>query len=89
MLAGLSEDVVAIIPNGDEPASEGYQTLDELAEEGNRLYPEPLFDESFLDKDEAKTKVAVSIILSGEFSRRLSCLLPVVLQLLFWNHWKV
>jgi 4-coumarate--CoA ligase len=63
-LAGLSEDRVVVIPNRDEPAPEGYQTLDELADEGNRLYPEPFFNESFLAEDEAKTKIAVSVPLA-------------------------
>jgi 4-coumarate--CoA ligase len=66
-LAGLSEDSIVVIPNGDEPAPDGYQTLDELAEEGNRLYPEPLFNESFLAEDEARTKIAVRIILPKPF----------------------
>ena len=66
-LAGLSEDRIIIIPNGDEPAPEGYQTLDELAEEGNRLYPEPLFNESFLAEDEAKTKIAVCFLILVDF----------------------
>lgn len=67
-LAGLSEDRIVVIPNGDEPAPEGYQTLDDLAEEGTRLYPDPLFNESFLAEGEAKTKIAVSvIIIQAEF----------------------
>ena len=61
-LAGLSEDRIVIVSSDDEPSPEGYQTLDELAEEGNRLYPEPLFDESLLAEDEAKTKIAVSVL---------------------------
>jgi len=69
-LAGLSEDRIVVIPNGDEPAPEGFQTLDELAEEGTRLYPEPLFNESFLAEDEAKTKIAVCILLREEFRVR-------------------
>jgi len=64
-LAGLSEDRVVVIPNGDEPAPEGYQTLDELAEESSLLYPEPLFSESFLAEGEAKTKIAVSTLLAN------------------------
>jgi len=67
-LAGLSEDRIIIIPNGEEPAPEGYQTLDELAEEGNCLYPEPLFNESFLAEDEAKTRIAVSILTPMDFT---------------------
>ena len=59
-LAGLSEDRVIVIPSGDESAPEGYQTLDELAKESSCLYPEPLFEDSFLAEDEAKTKIAVS-----------------------------
>lgn len=66
-LAGLSEDRVVVIQNGDEPAQEGHQTLDELAEESSRLYPEPLFSESFLVEGEAKTKIAVSIPLANRF----------------------
>ena len=42
---------------------EGYQTLDELAEEGNHLCPVPLFNEPFLAEDEAKTKIAVRILI--------------------------
>ena len=66
-LAGLSKDRIVTIPNGDEPAPEGYQTLDELAEEGSCLYPEPLFGESFLAEDEARTKIAVSALISMDF----------------------
>ena len=84
-LAGLSEDRIVIIPNGDEPAPEGYQTLDELAEEGGRLYPEPLFNESFLAEGESKTKIAVSNLL-GQLSSLLNYLPLTVLQLLLWNH---
>ena len=62
-LAGLSEDKIIVIPSGGELAPEGHQTLDELADEGNRLYPEPLFNESFLAEGEARTKIAVSICL--------------------------
>ena len=66
-LAGLSEDRIVVIPNGEEPTPEGYQTLDELADEGNRLYPEPLFSELFLAEDEARTKIAVSFLLAEYF----------------------
>lgn len=66
-LAGLSEDRIVIIPGGDEPVPEGYPTLDELAEEGNRLYPDPLFSELFLAEDEAKTKIAVGTSLAKYF----------------------
>jgi acyl-coenzyme A synthetase/AMP-(fatty) acid ligase len=69
-LAGISEDRIIIIPNGDEPAPEGYQTLDELAEESSRLYPEPLFNESLLAEDEARTKIAVSILIAQHFPVR-------------------
>ena len=60
-IACLPEDRVVIISNGDEPASDGYQTLCELVRKVSRLYPEPLFDESLLTEGEAKTKTAVSI----------------------------
>ena len=62
-LAGISKARVIIISDGEGPVPEGYRTLDELADEGNRLYSEPLFNDSFLTKDEAKTKIAVSILL--------------------------
>ena len=87
-LAGLSEDRIVIISNGDEPAPEGYQTLDELAEEGSRLYPEPLFNESFLAEGESKTKIAVSNLLE-QLSSLLKYLPLTVLQLLLWNHRKI
>ena len=66
-LAGLSKDRIIIISNCDESTPEGYQTLDELTEEGNRLYPEPLFNQSSLTENEAKTKIAVSILTSMDF----------------------
>ena len=87
-LAGLSEDRIVVIPSVDEPTPEGYQTLDELAEEGSRLYPEPLFNESFLAEGEARTKIAVSILLPWCLLFHLYIFLSV-LQLLFWNHRKV
>lgn len=61
-LAGLSKNRIVVIINGDEPVPEGYQSLNELVEEGSNLYPEPLFDDSFLAEDEAKTKIAVSVL---------------------------
>jgi len=62
--------------------------LDELADEGNRLHPEPLFGELFLAEDEAKTEIAVRNFIPIDFhSLKFSPL--AVLQFLFWNHRKI
>lgn len=53
-------------PDGREPAPGGHQTLDELTEEGKRLYP-PQLDELFLDEDGARAKISVNILLGGRF----------------------